>query len=368
MEQKSRSIFARRLQKFRSMKRGYYSFLILATATFISIFNPLLINNRALVVQYEGTWSFPAVAEFCSSLDPIGICGGTGHHEAVDFGQRRIGEPHYRQLQADFREANEGNWVIMPPYPYHPNESLIRELDDVPPHAPSWEHWMGTDSSARDLFARMVYGFRISIFFGLGVVFIAYSIGVTVGAILGFFGGKVDFFGQRLAEIWAAMPRLYVIIIISSVVIKYDVDMFLILIPLIAVFRWVGISFFMRGEFYREKSRDYVAAAIAQGESRINIMFKHLLPNTLTPVVTFGPFAFVAAIFSLISLDFLGFGLQPPTASWGEVISQAKDNQFADWNLVVFPLLTIFSTLIMAVFVGEGVREAFDPKRFSRLR
>lgn len=349
MEQKSISLFRRRLKKFRSLKRGYYSFLILTFATLLSFLNPLLINNRALVVNYEGSFYFPAL---------------TGHYEAQDFGQRRIGEAHYRTLQTDFEEAGEGNWVLMPLYPYHPNENLLRELDGSPPHAPSASHWMGTDDRGRDVFARLVYGFRISMMFGLGVVLLGYSIGISVGAILGFFGGKVDIFGQRLVEIWAAMPFLYTVIIISSII----QPSLILLIPLLAIFRWMGTSFLMRGEFYREKSRDYVAAAIAQGDSKASIMFRHLLPNSLTPVVSYAPFSFVAAIFSLVSLDFLGFGLQPPTPSWGEVIKQAHANGFSDWHLVVFPLIIIFATLLMAVFIGEAVREAFDPKRFSRLR
>jgi microcin C transport system permease protein len=349
MEKKSISLFRRRLTKFRSLKRGYYSFLILTCATFLSIFNPLLINNRALVVSHNGSMYFPAIA---------------GHYEAQDFGQRRIGEANYRQLQTDFSEAGEGNWVLMPPYPFHPNENLLRELEGSPPHSPSVSHWMGTDDRGRDVFARLVYGFRISMFFGLGVVLLSYSLGITGGAILGFFGGRIDIFGQRLVEIWAAMPFLYTVIIISSII----KPSLLLLIPLLAIFRWMGTSFLMRGEFYREKSRDYVAAAIAQGDSRTSIMFRHLLPNSLTPIVSYMPFAFVAAIFSLVSLDFLGFGLQPPTPSWGEIIKQAHANGFSDWHLVIFPLIIIFCTLIMAVFIGEAAREAFDPKRFSRLR
>ena len=346
---KSVSLFRRRLRKFRSIKRGWYSFLLLTFALLLSFLNPLLINNRALIVSHDGQLYFPALA---------------GHYEAKEFGQRRIGEAHYRELKKEFAEANTGDWVVLPPYPYHPNENLLIELEEPPPNAPDSAHWMGTDDRGRDVFARLVYGFRISVLFGLGVVTLGYTIGITIGAILGFFGGRVDIFGQRLVEIWAAMPFLYTVIIISSIV---KPGIFL-LIPLLAIFRWVGMAYLMRGEFYREKSKDYVAAAIAQGESRASIMFRHLFPNSLTPLVSYAPFAFVASIFSLVSLDFLGFGLQPPTPSWGEIIKQAHANNFADWHLVLFPLLMIFSTLLMAVFIGEAVREAFDPRRFSRLR
>jgi microcin C transport system permease protein len=169
--------------------------------------------------------------------------------------------------------------------------------------------------------------------------------------------------GQRAIEVWSSLPFLYTIIIISSIV---KPGMWL-LILLLALFRWVGISFYMRGEFYREKSKDYVAAAIAQGESHRSIMFRHILPNGLTPVISFAPFAIVVTISSLVSLDYLGFGLPAPTPSWGELVNQGLENITA-WHLVFFPLSALFITLLLVVFIGEAVREAFDPKVFSRLR
>jgi microcin C transport system permease protein len=194
-------------------------------------------------------------------------------------------------------------------------------------------------------------------------VLLDYGMGVCAGATLGFFGGRVDFFGQRLIEIWGAIPFLYTVIIISSLL-KPNV---ILLAVILALFGWVGISYFMRGEFYREKARDYVAAAIAQGESRFSIMFSHILPNALTPVISFAPFAIVGSIVALVSLDFLGFGLQPPTPSWGELVNQGRGN-IHEWHLVVFPLAALFFTLLLIVFIGEAVREAFDPKEYSRLR
>jgi len=345
---KSVSIFRKRVRKFRTLKRGYYSFILLTSIFLLSFFNPVLINSQALAVSYGGEMYFPA---FTDTL-----------YQAEDFGQRRIGEVHWRELA---KAPGDGNWVMMPPYPFHPNESLLTDPDlpGAPPHAPDPAHWMGTDDRGRDVFARLVYGFRISIIFALGVVGGGYVIGMSVGACLGFFGGKVDIIGQRLVEIWAGIPFLYTVIIISSII-KPNLGM---LVVLLAIFRWIGISFYTRGEFYREKAKDYVAAAIAQGESNVNIMFRHILPNALTPIITFAPFAIVAAIGSLVSLDFLGFGLQPPTPSWGELIGQGKANIHA-WHLVIFPMLAMFSTLIMVVFIGEAVREAFDPKVFSRLR
>ena len=347
---RSVSVLRRRWQKFRTLKRGWYSFLSLLGLYLVTFFLPLLVNSRALVVSYQGELYFPAF--------------GTSY-EAKVFGQRLIGEAQYRKLALQFEEAGGDDWVLMPPYPFHPNESLLSDpgLPGVPPHAPDVRHWMGTDDRARDVFARLLYGFRISITFGLAVVAVGYIIGVVVGATLGFFGGRVDIYGQRIVEIWAGLPFLYTVMIIASIV-KPDL---IILIGILALFSWIGISYYMRGEFYREKAKDYVAAAIAQGEGNFAVMARHILPNSLTPVISFAPFALVGAISSLVALDFLGFGLRPPTASWGELVGQGLGNIYK-WHLVFFPLGALFVTLLMVVFIGEAIREAFDPKPYSRLR
>lgn len=347
---KSISVFRRRWRKFRTLKRGWYSFLILCSAYGLSFFLPLLVNNRALIVKYDGNYHFPALGTF---------------YEAETFGQRRIGEVRYRSLAEQFAEEGGDNWVLMPPYPFHPNESLLTdpELPGSPPHAPSLRHWLGTDDRARDVMARLLYGFRISITFGMSVVVLAYAAGMVIGATLGFFGGRIDIYGQRFVEIWSGLPFLYTVMIISSIV-KPNIWT---LIVLLAAFSWIGISFYIRGEFYREKARDYVAAAIAQGEGNISTMFRHILPNALTPIISFAPFALVGSISSLVALDFLGFGLRPPSPSWGELVKQGLENIF-EWHLVVFPLGAMFTTLLMVVFIGEAIREAFDPKTYSRLR
>lgn len=346
----SLSVFRRRWRKFRTLKRGWYSFILLCTFYLISLASPLLINNEALIVKYQGEYHFPVFSDFIA---------------AKDLGQRKLGAPHYRDLEKQYEEAGEGDWVLMPPYPFGPIENLLRdpELEGNPPHAPSSRHWMGTDNRARDVFARLVYGFRISITFALGVVLLSYLIGMIVGGILGFFGGRVDIYGQRFVEIWAGMPFLYTVIILAQFIPRTPTILALIL----ALFSWVGISYYMRGEYYREKARDYVAAARAQGESNLAILFKQILPNALTPIISFAPFAIVGAITALVSLDFLGFGLPAPTPSWGELVNQGKDNIY-NWHLIVAPLGALFVTLLMIVFIGEAIREAFDPKVFSRLR
>ena len=348
---KSLSVLQRRFKRFRSIRRGWYSFLILVALYFLSFFAHLLVSEKALVVKYDGELHFPAFGNFV---------------EAQEFGQRRIGEAHYRELNRTLAEDDDpSTWVLMPLYEFGPIENLLAELDGPPPHKPSAQHWLGTDNRGRDVFARLVYGFWYSMTFALGVVAISYLIGVAIGATFGFFGGRVDMYGQRLVEIWASLPFLYTVMIISNIL----QPSLVLLVTLVAIFSWVSISFYMRGEFYREKARDYVSAAIAQGESRKSIMFSHILPNALTPIISFAPFALVGAMNAIVALDFLGLGLPAPTPSWGELMSQGLDSLTAgDYHLVVSPIAALLFTLLMVVFIGEAIREAFDPKVFSRLR
>jgi microcin C transport system permease protein len=344
---KSESILNKRIRKFKAMKRGYYSFIILVTLYLLSFLNPLLINNKALIVKFNGEYFFPVVKFYPSTK----------------FNQQGYGEAEYRQLEKQYEDENSGNWVLMPLYPFHPNESLLSEIEGEPPHAPSPQHWFGTDNRARDVFARMVYGFNISISFALIVTIVAYIVGIIIGAILGFFGGRVDMFGQRFIEIFASIPFLYMVIIISSVL----QPSFWLLVGIMSCFNWVGMTYYIRGEFYREKAKDYVSAAISMGANNRRIMFKHILPNALTPIITFVPFALIGNISTLVSLDFLGFGLAPPTPSWGEIVNQGiSDIRY--WWLILSPTGASFITLLLISFIGEGVREAFDPKVHSRLR
>jgi microcin C transport system permease protein len=357
-ERPSVSIFRKRLHKFRTIKRGYYSFLILLAAYFASFFLPLLVSSTALMVRYDGHFYFPVFQ----------------YYPAANFGQQTIGEPDYRALASTFREQNQSNWVLMPPYPYSPIESLL-DLPGEPPNRPSRQHIFGTDDRGRDIFARLAYGFNVSLSFALLVLGISLGIGVSVGASLGYFAGKVDLVGQRLIEIWSSLPFLYTIIIVSSIVVPIYLPgrnlvlqpSFWLLIVILTAFDWMGITYYVRGEFYREKAKDYVAAAISIGASDRAIIFRHILPNSLTPVVSFAPFMVVGNIAALVALDFLGFGLPAPTPSWGELIGQGVDN-LTKWWLVFFPLAAMFITLLLIVFIGEAVREAFDPKEFSRLR
>ena len=345
-QQVSVSIFRKRLRKFRKIKRGYYSFVILLTLYAVSFLLPVLVNNKAIVVRYEGKTYWPLLHFYPSTT----------------FGLDSGEEPDYRELRATLAENGRG-FALMPPYPFHPNESLL-ELPGEPPHHPSRAHWCGTDNRGRDVFARLLYGFRISISFALITTLVAYAVGISIGAMLGYFGGRFDITVQRFIEIWSSMPFLYTMIIISSIL----QPNFALLVLVLTLFGWMGMTYYVRGEFYREKAKDYVAAAIAMGASSRQVIFRHILPNALTPVVSFAPFAVVGYIGSLVSLDYLGFGLAPPTPSWGQLVQQGMDDVTTAWWLVLTPLAALFFTLLMVTFIGEAVREAFDPKVFSRLR
>ncbi len=348
-DQVSVSIFRKRWKKFKTIKRGYYSFILITALFIISFILPVFVNKTALVVSYNGEYYFPVFK--------------SGIYEAKVFGQQKDGEANYRQLKEEFKNSGSGNWVLMPLYPYGPNENLLDEIEGSPPHPPSSSHIFGTDDRARDVFARTLYGFNISISFALVVTSLAYLIGVSIGAILGFFSGKIDILGQRIIEIWATLPFLYVIIIVNSIL----QPNFILLVVILTAFTWEGITYYIRGEFYREKGRDYVSAAVSLGAKNSTIIFKHILPNSLTPIISFAPFAIVANISSLVALDFLGFGLPPPTPSWGQLIGQGM-NYIEKWWLVAVPLSAMFLTLIAIVFIGEAIRAAFDPKVYSRMR
>jgi microcin C transport system permease protein len=355
---RSESIFRKRLRKFRRLKRGYYSFVVILTAYILSFFLPLIMTGTPLVVRHQGQYFFPMFR----------------YHSVTEFGIEGFGEPNYRELRQRFQQEGRGNWVLLAPYPYGPNEALL-DPSSSPPNRPSRAHPFGTDDRGRDVLVRLAYGFNISLTFAILVTIFSESLGTMIGAALGYFGGKIDIIGQRLIEIWSSLPFLYTIIIVSSIVVPIYVPgrlqvfqpSFWLLVIILAMFEWVGMTYYIRGEFYREKARDYVGAAVATGVSEPLIMFRHILPNALTPIVSFAPFVIVANISSLVALDFLGFGLPAPTPSWGELIGQGTEN-LTVWWLVLFPLAALFITLLLVVFIGEAVREAFDPKEFSQLQ
>lgn len=344
---KNKSIFQRRWQKFKSLKRGYYSLIILSFFYILSFLLPIIINNKALIVKYNDQYYFPILM---------------GYIPGETFGQNVPGEAKYRSLEENFKSTDSENWLILPPYPYSPYEDITSDGNKMY-EPPSLKHWLGTDNTGRDVFSRLCYAFNISISFALLLTVLNYIFGILIGGCMGYYGGKFDLFFQRLIEIWSSLPMLFVIIIISSIL----KPSFFLLIGIYTLVNWISMTYLMRAEFYREKSKDYVAAALSMGQSDFKVMFKHILPNSLVPIITYFPFSVVAGISALVGLDYLGFGLAPPTPSWGQMLDVGLQN-ITKWWMVFSPVSAQFLTLLSIVFIGEGVREAFDPKVYSRLK
>ena len=361
----SESIGQKRWKKFKSLKRGYYSLIIILFLYTLSWFNFLIISNKPIIVYHDSQYYFPAL-KAPPAIGPYSPDWKDPYTwETFGYKEMGIGEPKYRELDKLFKSDNSDSWMIMPVYPYSPYESLSSELDGTPPTKPTKTNFFGTDSNGgRDVFARMAYAFNYTLTFALVVTMISYVVGIAIGALLGYFGGLFDIIGQRFIEIVSTIPFLFTVIIIRE---SFDQPPGLIGLALILVcFSWMGMTYYIRGEFYREKAKDYVSAAVSMGQSNKRVMFKHILPNALTPIITFAPFAVIGNIFSLTTLDYLGFGLEPPMPSWGEIASQGIA-EFR-WWLIFAPMISSFISLILISFIGESVREAFDPKVHSRLR
>jgi len=344
----------RKLQRFRSLRRGYWSFILLFGAFFLSLCAELVVNKRALIVYYEGEYFFPSYGAQIP-----------GDH----FGLGYSYETNYRELKGVFHQRSEGNWLLLPPVPYDPYEMDYRETESTGFSPPSWEsrHLLGTDKTERDVLARLVYGFRITFAFALGYLFLTYLLAIVAGSVLGYFGGKVDMFGLRLVEVWSNVPFLYMVIILVSVMpgwwgLTWQISSLLLIMVL---FSWTGMTYYVRSAIYKEKAKDYIAAAKVIGAGSGRIILRHLLPNVISTLVTFAPFTVAAAISSITALDFLGYGLPTPTPSWGELLKQGVNNlRIAPW-IVSSAAGALVLTLTLVTFVGEAIREAFDPKKFS---
>ena len=335
---------ARAWRRFKSNRLGYVSLVLFVVLVVASLFAELISNDKPLVVRYEGHTYFPLVKDY-----PETTFGGD-FHTPTDYLDPFIGA----QL------AKPGNWAVFPLNRYGKN--TINYFAKYPnPSGPSRDNWLGTDDRGRDLFAQLLYGFRVSVLFGLALTAIGVALGVIAGAIQGFFGGKTDLLLQRLSEIWGSMPALYLLIILSAVFAP-SVGLLLVLLSL---FSWLGLSNYVRAEFLRNRQLDYVKSARALGVSNWQIMWRHILPNSLTPVVTFLPFEMSAAILTLTSLDFLGLGVPPGTPSLGELLSQGKNNIDAWWiSLATFGVLV--STLLLLTFMGDAWRDALDPRKADK--
>ncbi len=336
----------KKIKKFQSIKRGYYSFIFFAGLCLLSLFAETLVNSRALMVCHKGEYYFPTYGKM--------ISGKT-------FGLDYEYETNYKELKKIFSEKKQGDYVLMPPVPYNAYENDLKK-NSYPPFPPSYKskHYLGTDNMGRDILARLLYGFRTAIFFALILLAINYTIGISIGSIMGYFGKKFDLFFQRIIEIWSNIPFLYVIIIISSVILPN----FFILLFIMALFGWIGITWTIRTMTYKEKEKEYVLAAKAAGASDYRIIFKHIIPNTIAVIVTFAPFSISSGIVALTSLDYLGFGLPAPTPSWGELLAQGSANMSA-WWILSSVIASMAFVLIAVSFIGEAAREAFDPKMHS---
>ena len=334
----------KKIKRFCSIKRGFYAFLIFVFMLVSAIFAELWVNSRALFVHYQGKYYFPAYGQM--------ISGNT-------FKLGYAYETNYRELQKKFEEEGGDNFVILPLVPFDPYELDLPE-GKYPPFAPSIKssHYLGTDAIGRDMIARLVYGFRICITYSLLLLIVTFSIGITLGSLMGYLGGKFDLFFQRIIEIWSSIPFLYIIMIIASIL----VPNLMILVIISVVFGWMSMTWYMRTTTYKEKARDYVMAVRALGASSSRIIFHHILPNSVSLIVTFIPFSIAGGISALTGLDYFGFGLPAPTPSWGELLQQGvKHRSEAAW-IIIFTVLALVVVMTSVTFIGEAVREAFDPK------
>ncbi|MDE1172405.1 MAG: ABC transporter permease [Parvibaculaceae bacterium] len=331
----------RRWRNFKANRRGYWSLWIFLVLFFITLFAEFIANDKPLLVRYDGGFYMPVFVSY-----PETAFGGEFQTEA-DYR-----DPYVKELI-----GKKGGYIVWPLIPFS-YSTINLNLDTPAPSPPSPVNWLGTDDQGRDVLARMIYGFRISVLFGLVLTFFSSIIGVAAGAVQGYFGGWTDLLFQRFIEIWTSVPTLYLIIIISAVI----APNFWILLGILLLFNWVSLVGVVRAEFLRGRNFEYVTAARALGLGNLAIMYRHLLPNAMVATLTFLPFILNSSISTLTSLDFLGFGLPPGSPSLGELLAQGKANLQAPWlGLTGFFTLAIMLSLL--VFIGEAVRDAFDPRK-----
>jgi microcin C transport system permease protein len=341
MSTRHQGIMRRRWSKFRKNRRGYWSLVLFSIIFVTSLFAEGISNDKPFIVQYDGSWYFPIVKAY-----PETTFGG-------DFDS----EADYRDPYVLEKITGGDNWALFP-LNRHSYKSINTELNQPVPSPPNRDNLLGTDDRGRDVLARLIYGFRLSVLFGLGLTVIGTLLGIIAGAIQGYFGGRTDLFFQRFIEIWSAMPELYLLIIFAAIL-KPSITLLLVLL---SMFGWMGLSDYVRAEFLKGRNMAYVQAARALGVGNLTIMYRHLLPNGMTPVITFLPFRMSGAILALTSLDFLGIGVPPPSPSLGELLAQGKSNIEAWWlSLTTFGVLV--GTLVLLIFIGEALRETFDPRK-----
>jgi len=330
----------RRLAIFRSSRRGMISLVVFGLLFFVSLFADLLANNKPILIRYDGAFYSPILRDY-----PETTFGGEFPTNAVYSDE---------ELQ---KLIHDKGWILWPPIPYS-YDTVLKGDGRKALLPPSWEHLLGTDDQARDVLARLIYGFRISVLFGFALTLLSAVIGIVAGAVQGYFGGLVDLLMQRFLEIWSSMPTLYLLIILAS----FIQPGFWVLLGIMLLFSWMSLVGLVRVEFLRGRNFDYVRAARALGMLDVRIMFRHILPNAMTASLTFLPFILAGSVTTLTSLDFLGFGLPVGSPSLGELLLQGKNNLTAPW-LAFTGFFIIALMLSLLVFIGEAVRDAFNPRK-----
>lgn len=325
----------KRYRVFKKRKLAVFSFWPILIMTLLSLSAEFWSNSKPLVISYQNKIYFPVLKDY----------------HPQNFGVSDSLYMNYRTLT-----LGKEDWALWPPFqwdPYESNDSIQNY-----PGPPSKANLMGTDDRGRDVLARLLYGFRYGLGYSVLVWLLCFGVGTALGAMMGYYGGKVDFFGQRVVEVLSTVPQFFLLIIVIAI---FQPNL-LLLVLISSLFGWISISYYVRAEFLRNRKLEYVESARALGRGNFGIIFKHILPNSLGPIITFTPFVIAGNIVSLASLDYLGFGLTPPTPSWGELLNQAQKNFTIAWWLAVYPSLCLFLTLTMLALIGEGVRDAMDPK------
>lgn len=330
----------RRIAQFKANRRGYLSLWIFGLLFFVILFAEFIANDKPLLVSYDGKWYMPIFKTY----------------PETQWGGQFQTATNYRDTYVKNLIEKKG-WMIFPPIPFHIS-TVNFNLEGPAPSPPSRDNWLGTDDQGRDVLARLIYGFRVSIFFGLILTFFSSIIGVVSGAIQGYFGGRVDLIFQRVIEIWSGLPILYLLIILSSII----EPNFWLLLGIMLIFSWMNLVAVVRAEFFRTRSLDYVRAAEALGVPTWRIMMRHMLPNAMVATLTYLPFILNGSITTLTTLDFLGFGLPPGSASLGELLTQGKNHVQSPW-LGLTGFFSLAFLLSLLIFIGEAVRDAFDPRK-----
>lgn len=331
----------RRVQAFRANRRAFVAFWIFLVLFGVSLCAGVVANDRPLLIDFKGQLLCPLLQSY--SEDHFG--------------------PDFLPTDADYTDPavraaiRAHGWMIWPLIPFS-YDTTVTNLGQPAPSPPSWRNWLGTDDQGRDVLARVIYGFRVSILFGFTLTILASIIGILAGAVQGYYGGLVDLLFQRFIEIWSGLPELFLLIILSAII----APSFWVLLLFLLLFNWINLTGVVRAEFLRGRTLDYVRAAKALGVSDIAVMRRHILPNAMVAVLTFLPFTLSGSVTILASLDFLGFGLPPGSPSLGELVSQGRDNLQAPW-LGVTAFVVLGGLLILLIFIGEGVRDAFNPRK-----